>query len=217
MRVHNTDYLYAKIKRHILLTESYTEILGLDFIIKSCRLKPYQYLCDQNNKLVLHDWWIDEFGNSLKILKNKKIQFIFNDLKIDNNKIICSDLYYGLSISKIQKISKLLFIYYGKDEDTNNDFTILAFLGIDNYLRCFMHLYDEWQVISPLYLGLKNLQYIYKYLDIKNFILLKNKKNALIPCINGKTWISYLPLGEDAISSISRNTNKIIPILLERN
>ena len=80
-----------------------------------------------------------------------------------------------------------------------------------------MHLYDEWQVISPLYLGLKNLQYIYKYLDIKNFILLKNKKNALIPCINGKTWISYLPLGEDAISSISRNTNKIIPILLERN
>lgn len=218
MKVYNTDRLHLKINKNILLAESYTEIKELSFIIKSCRLKPYDYLFkNKKGNFILHNHWVDEFGNSLFIYNNKKIIFTFNDLSIDRNKITCTDLYYGLTISKILKISKLLFIYYGKDEDLNNEFAILAFLGIDNYLRCFMHLYDKWEQISPLYLGINNLKKIYSNLDIRYFLNIKNIKNSLTPCMNGQTWVSCLPMSSDFVSILNKETNIILPKLLERN
>jgi hypothetical protein len=215
MRVYNTDYLHCKLTKQILLAESYTETKGLEFIIKSCRLKPYEYLFSKkNNNIILYRWWIDEFGNSLIINEDKKINITFNDLKLNRKKIVCTDLYSGLSISKILKISKLLFIYSGKDEDLGNEFAMLGCLGIDGYLRCFMCLYGEWTNISPLYLGINNLLKIYNNLDVK-FII--NNKNTMMPCADGQSWISSLPMQENFLSLIDKETNIIVPKLIERN
>src|SRR6185295_2676581 len=105
----NIERLYAKIRQHILLAQSYTEIGELAFIIKSCRLKPHSHIFEgKNNKLTLHRWWFDEFGNSLKIVKNKRIKLIYNDLSLSRDRVVCTDLYRGLSIDRIAKTSKLI-------------------------------------------------------------------------------------------------------------
>lgn len=197
MKSYNIDRLYSRIKRHILLAKSFTEIEELEFIIKACRLKPYSFIANKNSELILHRWWYDEFGNSLKIVKNKRLKLILNDLSIDKNYLVCTDLYYGLSVDKIIKMSKLGFLFFGKEEDLNSNVAMFAFLGIDNHLRCFMYLYDKLTQVSPLYLGIDNLKLIYRHLDIKYFLELKIKNNLPIPCHSGKAWLSYLPYGED--------------------
>ena len=217
MRVYNTDYLHCKLSKQIKLAESYTEIKGLDFVIKSCRLKPYDYLfLKKSPNIVLYKWWIDEFGNSFIIDDDKKIKIIFNDLRLNRKKITCTDLYNGLSINKISKISKLVYVYSGKEEDLNTEFAIIGFLGIDNYLRCFTNLYGQWLHISPLYLGLNNLLELSNNLDIKYFININNNDNYLNTCEDGKAWISCMPVNEDFISIIDKETNIVLPKITER-
>lgn len=209
----NLDRLHLKIKKHIILAKSFTEIKELEFIIKSCRLKPYNLINNKDYKLTLHKWWYDEFGNSLKILKNKKLNIIYNDLSINPSNIICTDLYYGLTMDKVIKMSKLGFFFFGKEEDFNSDIAIFAFLGIDNYLRCFMYAYDVIVPISPLYLGIHNLNIIYRYLDIKFFLKLKIKKQLPIPCHSGQAWISYVPFSEEFNKILNHQPDHIIQLL----
>src|SRR5271167_2680415 len=99
MRSPSLEFFYAKTEKLITLTESYTEQEHLAFIIKACRLKPYDYVFNgRGNKLVLHRWWFDEYGNSLELVKNKTIKLTFGDLRLDRKQIISTDLYYGLSL-----------------------------------------------------------------------------------------------------------------------
>lgn len=212
--MNNLDNYYISIDKHINLAQSFTEINSLKFIIKSCRLRPYQPL---NKNIQLYRHWHDEYRNSLKITKDKKIKVTYNDLSLDNDKIICTDLYQGLSIDKVIAMSKLGYFFFGKEEDSNSDCAFFTFLGIDNYLRSFMYLFDKLQVVSSLYLGLNNLKLFYDHLDIKYFCEMKNKKDYPIPCQIGKAWLSYLPFSDGFSKELSHQPEIITQYLKEKN
>lgn len=198
----NIDKLY----KQILLAQGYTEIPELALIFKSCRLKPYSIVFENApTKIELHRWWIDEFGNSVKIVK-KKIEIIYNDLLLDGKKIISTDLYYGLSVDKIVKISKLAHIFIA------DDYVIITLLGIDNYLRSYLNFENEVIQVSPLLLGLENLKLIFKNSDIKYFMGLPKKENTL-PCKEYSSWLTSVPANNIFIKLMERQSDIVSTIL----
>jgi hypothetical protein len=209
----NLDALYLQINKHILLAQAYVEITELFFIIKGCRLKPHDYIFKGNKKLVLHRHWIDEYGNSFKITKNKKIEIQYNDLSLDRENLICTDLYYGLSLDRIVKISKSVYICLGFDEDTREECCFLTFLGIDNYLRSYMYLCGEWSIVSPLFLGFKQLCLMARHNDLKNFRHFNNSKTLPIPCLSNESYLSSLPLNTKLCSLLNKKSNLLLSIL----
>lgn len=207
MKSPSIERIYNQINKTILLAESYTEIKNLSKIIKACRLKPYSFLFKKNfNKYHVQKHWVDEFSNSFKIDKNKKIKIIFNDLTI-KKPIICTDLYYGLNIEKIIKISKLFFIRIGLDYDSNIHI-LISLIGIDDYIRTYLYEDDgNWKQISSLFLGFNKLQKIFNHLDIKYFLNIKNKENFPVPCYKYDEWISFMPVHGELIKDIDKNYN----------
>src|SRR5271166_3032682 len=118
MKTHSLEFLHTKIEKSIRLVQSYTEIPYLGALIRACRLKPYDYVFgNRTETTLLHRCWFDEYGNSLNITRHKKIKLMYGDLHIDRNKIVSTDLYYGLSMDRITKMSRLLYVCAGKDED----------------------------------------------------------------------------------------------------
>ena len=209
----NIDSIYVKLDQYIKLAEAYSEIEHLSFIIKACRIKPHKYVFGKvKYKLVLYDWWFDEYGNSLKIT-DKKLKIIYNDLSLKRNKIVCTDLYYGLSISKVVKASKLMFMFAGKDEDMLEDCFMLSFLGIDNYLRTYCYLYGEWQQVSSLLLGYENLKIIARDKDIRKFKEIDIKNNMPIACISEKAWLTYLPASDEFLDTVAKQYDVVKAIL----
>lgn len=205
MRSPSIDRLHADLEKQIRLAQSYTEVEELEFIIKACRLKPHDYLFGKHdNKIILYRWWLDEFGNSLMIKKKGKLEIVYGDLKLDRDKIISTDLYYGLALSQVAKISKLVHLVCGKDEDEYQDCALLSFLGIDNYLRCYLYWFGEWHQVSPLLMGLKSLRLLAQHRDVKYFHQIGKKENSAIPCISGQTWISYWPSSAQFLETISK-------------
>lgn len=205
MRSPSIDSIYSNIDRHILLAQSYTEIKDLFFIIKSCRLKPNDYIWgSRQDKLILYRNWFDEFGNSILITANKRIKITLNDLSLERNKIVSTDLYFGLSLERVTKISKMSYICAGIDEDMLEECGIVTFLGIDNYLRSYMYLYGEWTVVSPLILGIKNLKTIAHNRDVKHFLNFSIKENMPIPCVSADQWLTFMPPSEQLVHSIDK-------------
>ena len=87
MRNISIDKFYTTIDKQVDLTTSFTE-KPIGDVIKMCRLKPYDLLFTTNrSNIVLHNKWIDEYGNSLFISDKKKISIQLNDLSIDKKKI----------------------------------------------------------------------------------------------------------------------------------
>lgn len=213
MRNPSIDNFYTQLDKQILLAQSYSGINELFFIIKACRLKPYEYVFDKcSKKVVLYRHWFDEFGNSLHITTGKRLRLIYNDVSLDREGLVCTDLYHGFSLSKIAKISKLAFLCLGKDEDCFEDCAIITFLGIDNYLRSFLYLYGEWQPISPLCLGIKNLSLLGKHRDIKHFQQINIKENMPIPCISSERWLTFLPLNKAFLTHMEKGHEFIAPL-----
>jgi len=193
MKSPSLERVHSELERNIKFVESYTEIENLGFIIKACRLKPYQYIFENYRaKVYLYRQWFDEFYNSLS-LKEKDIYIIYNDYSLIKKSIISTDLYYGLSISKIAKMSKLIHLVAGKDEDLFQECYLLTFLGIDNHLRSYLYWYGEWQQVSPLIMGVKSLILLAQHIDLKYFNQIGNKENKALPCVAGETWLSYWP------------------------
>jgi hypothetical protein len=216
MKAISIDTLYLILDKQISLAESYSEITNLSNIIKMCRLKPYSYFFESKSKnLLLYKSWFDEFGNSLKIIKRDRVKIIYNDLNLDRKNISSTDLYYGLSVDKIAKMSKLLFICAGKDDDLIDDCFFISYLGIDDYLRTYLYMYGELKQVSSLFLGLANLKLIAKNLDIKYFKELKKKENIAYPCVEAKAWLSYNPPSQDFLS-ILESSNEAVFLLTER-
>ena len=184
---------YIKISKQILLAQSYTEIPELSKIIKICRLKPYDHIVNRINDVVLYRWWFDEFGHSLRI-KNKSLQIIYNDLELDLTKIVCTDLYYGLSLDKITKMSKVMYLYAGTDLDYQQPIFHLTFYGVDNYLRSYLYSYNNWEPTSPLLLGLDNLKMLSENSDIKYFKNCPIDEKYILPCFKPRAWLSCLPI-----------------------
>jgi hypothetical protein len=203
MKSPNLERFYDKIGRSVLLTEKYTEIDQLSNIIRGCRLKPIDIFIDHEKyELKLYRRWFDEFGNSLKIIKSKRINIIHNHLDVRNGAEICTDLYYGLSIDKVIKISKIVHLIVGVDEDTKNNYFLITFLGIDNYLRSYLYMYGKWTPISSLVLGIRRLQMIFQKSDIRYFHQLFHKKSNMIPCQGATEWLSCLPVSTEFLRLI---------------
>lgn len=207
------ENLYSTLDRHIKLVASYTELPSLDFIIRSTRLKPYSLIFERyHEKLILHNWWIDEYGNSV-YLNKKKPNIIANDLRIDKSKLTSTDLYEHLSIDKVAKISKLVYFLNGKEEDFYSDHIVLSFLGIDGFLRTFVYLYEEWQPYPSLLLGIKTLSSMASNLNIQSFIEIKNKKNIIYPCAKQRAWIGYWPPTKDFVNIIRGQNEFVLDVL----
>ena len=214
MRSPSIEFFHAKIDKLIKMARSYTEIEDLEFIIKTCRLKPYSYVFEERkDKIELHHWWFDEFGNSLHIIKNKKIQITYNDLRLDRKKIACTDMYYGLSLNRVVKMSKLMYVCAGKDEDQYQDCYLLTLLGEDDHLRSYLYWYGEWQQVSPLLMGMKHLKLLASHIDIKYFQQLAGSENLPLPCLSGKTWLSFLPASRDFLDVIKKQYEALLPIM----
>jgi hypothetical protein len=216
MRSPSIEFFHAKIEKLIRVAQSYTEIEGLSFIIKTCRLKPYAHVFEERGKVILHRWWFDEFGNSFNIIKNKRIRIVYNDLQLDGQKIISTDLYYGLSIDRVVKMSKLAYLCAGKDEDLYQDCYLLTLLGVDDHLRSYLYWYGEWQQVSPLLMGMKHLKLLASNVDIKFFHQLSNSENTPIPCISGRTWLTYLPASGDFLDMVKKQYEPLLPIFGQR-
>lgn len=218
MKSPSLDSFYQKIDKKILLAQAYTEIEELPFIIKSCRLKPYSYVFEnREEKTVLYNWWFDEFGNSLKITKNKKLKITYNDLSLDREKIVCTDLYSNLEISKIMKISKLAYIAAGKEEDLYQDSFLLNFLGMDDYWRSYLFMYDEWVSVSPLLLGIDTLKLIAQKKDLQYFLQFDKKNNMPVPCLSSRQWLTYLPFSKELLQILKKEHEQLLPILYQKD
>jgi len=214
MRSPSIEWLHAKLGKQIRLTESFTEIEGLEFILKACRLKPYDYMFDErSNKITLYKWWFDEFGNSFTIVNSKKTNITYNDLRLDKERIVSTDLYYGLTVDNVAKMSKMVHLIIGKDEDLYQDCCLMTFLGIDDHLRSYLYWYGEWQAVSPLLMGLKSLKQIAGHLDIKYYLQIENKENSAIPCISERVWLSCLPAGPSFLSEIDKQSEAVASVL----
>jgi hypothetical protein len=109
-------------------------------------------------------------------------------------------------------MSKLLHLSIGKDDDTQDDCCIVTFLGIDGYLRSYLYLYDEWQQVSPLILGVPNLLSIAKNSDLKYFCKLTKKENCVLPCSGSQSWLSFMPASKDFTELIRQECNYILPL-----
>ncbi len=115
-------------------------------------------------------------------------------------------MYYGLSIYKIIKISKLAHILI------EDDCFIFTLLGIDNFFRSYLFSENELIQVSPLLLGIENLKLIYQNLDIKYFIGLP-KKEIITPCQESSSWLTYLPANNIFIKLMERQSNIISSLL----
>jgi hypothetical protein len=211
MNDNTIENLYAKLDDHINLVESYSQINNISNLIKFCRLKPYLFMFE--NRLIrlrMFRKWYDEFGNSLVFNKDNSIEIIYNDLELNDKINPNTDIYCGLSIDKIIKFSKLSHCYYGKDEDLNEDFCLLTFLGIDNYFRTYLYSYGEWKPASPLLMGFENLVEVTNMIGIKKYCHFTMKKNIL-PCVKGKAWLSSVPVTEDLLQIINMECDYIAP------
>jgi hypothetical protein len=214
MRSPSLERLYAQLNKHILLAQSYTEVNELMFIIKACRLKPQSFVLEKRDpKLILHRLWFDEFGNSLRIIKNKRIRVTYNDLTLDKDKVLCTDLYYGLSLNRIAKISRLVFVCAAKDEETYHNSFMVAFLGLDNYLRAYVCTDGEWSQVAPLCLGMKNLKLIARNTDVKYFREFVIKENSPLPCVSAREWIAFMPPNGDFLQLIQKEYDQSLSFL----
>ena len=155
--------------------------------------------------------WVDEFNNSLQ-LKGKKLSIIYNDLLLDGSKIICTDLYYGLSIKKIIKMSKLIYLCAGFDEDKQEETFFLTLLGLDNYLRSYLYLYGEWQQVSSLLLGLSHLKILSRHTDIQYFRNLPKKENYPLPCLSAREWLSVIPTSQSFLDEVKKQHETLLPL-----
>jgi hypothetical protein len=184
---------YQKINPELNLVSSYLEDKSIKDIFIKCRLKPYKYNAQFNRKLILREHWVDEFNNSL-FLDGKKIKIIENDLTLEPDIIKNTDMYYELSIDKTYKISNMMHLIYGKDEDYGEDYFTITLLGIDNYLRTFCMYNYQWYRFSPLSLNINNLKKIINNQDIKLFKKINDKEDVIFPCHKKEEWLVSLPI-----------------------
>lgn len=178
--IKNTDLetLYNKISGRIdLVGTMLGDVDLLPKIIKSCRLKPYSIFSgDYQSKLVFEEYWVDEFGNSLKI-KNKIPRIIMNDTQISKNTKISTDLFFGNSTDAIAKNSKCVFIINGKFDKSCY---FVSFYGKDEYIRSFFF-YEKLARVSPILLGLNTLRELFRNINsVLRRNIDKNKMDLLI-------------------------------------
>lgn len=209
------ENFYAKFEKQILLTSSFTDNKLLSKIITMCRLKPHDLIFGDFSihEMKLHYHWIDEWGNSLFIEKNKNLKLQLNNLLLNQEKIVKTDLYGNLSLEKIASISKLVFYLDGKDEDFFSPYIILGFVGIDNFLRAHIFIYGEWKPCPPLYLGLEILSTIVDNYDLQYCKKINVIKNVIHPCDSQRAFLSCWPPTNDFVSKVAEQNEFVLATL----
>lgn len=220
MVAHSIEWLHTTLNKNIKVVKAFTGIKELPFILTACRMKPVEYMQNkgkENN--AFYDYWFDEFGNTLKITNGKiqKLFITYNDLRLNKElRDISTDLYYGLSLDRVVKMSKQVMIWYGKDEDKFDEKCyLLTFLGLDDHLRSYLHWYGEWQQVSPLWLGVVNLRRMGKTKKIADEPL--NQKDCPFPCVGAGGWLSFMPLSEDLLDALKKDCEELWEILKDEN
>ncbi len=215
----NLIQFYNKIKKHIAFASINMNDASIDFIIKCCRLKPYNLLFNKSKfsySFYIENKWIDEFGNSIYFTKNKKIKVKINDLQIDKSQLINTDMFFAQSIKTTAKNSKIVCVVIGKDEDTNSEYYQLLFLGNDNFLRGYYYIYGRWhRNISPLEFGIKTIRYMAVNLNIKTFAKLPKIIKPIFACSKYDVYIGALPAQKTFANLINRKSKILTNIIGE--
>jgi hypothetical protein len=175
-------------------------------------MKPCDYVMRGGKKIptTLQRHWIDEYGNSLHI-EGKEVKLTLNDLSLKRNKIISTDLYYGLTLDRVIKMSKTMYLCAGKDEDLQQPCYWLTLIGLDNYARSFLFLYGEWGQVPTLMLGLERLTMLAQHLDLQYMKLLPDCKNYPIPCQRAWECVSLLPATTSLLDEIRKEDEMLLP------
>lgn len=210
----NLDHYYLEIEDKLNAVSAYAENKNVSTILKICRFKPYPIKPKTSLHKLVYKHWVDDYGNSIEI-KNKRIIIKTNDLKINKDDIISTDLYKGLDISKLLKISKLIYIFRGREVDFKTDHFILSFMGLDNYLRSYSFLYDEWHPIPSIYLGVNVLNTIIDNSDIQTFKSFKMKNTIIFDCENQQSIIGKIPFHKFFMEEIKKEYEQIEKLLQE--
>lgn len=211
MRAPTIEQYYADIKKAIKFVGGYTENKKYEFLIKMCRLKPYDY----DKKNTCYYKWCDEWGNSLNFLSSKNIKIIFNDLTIDPL-TISTDLYEGLDLKKIIKISNIAFYSAGFDQETNQKIRVLSLLGVDDFLRTFVNYDNEWKIYPSLYLGIEALLFIVKRKRTNKHFLFRRQDHIIYPCVKRQAGITNLPASKEFLDMLQQQDNILSELIMER-
>jgi hypothetical protein len=208
------DKFYDRHRGYVNVTAGYLSEKRIPFILKSCRLRPYASLsAPLPTTPQLERWWVDEFGNSFMVGKNKRVSLRYGDLKIERSKLQTTDLYANVSIRDLYTISRFLYICVAEFDvvrdalvqtipspvtsgngQGNNLIYILSFLGRDNFFRTRLLYRDQEDKISTLYLGYKLLKMIATYTDIRYYHKLTARSILPnLPLVNVRQWVSFLP------------------------
>jgi hypothetical protein len=101
----------------------------------------------------------------------------------------------------------------------------MTFLGEDGHLRSYLYWYGEWKQVSPLIMGWdKLLELAKECVSVAYFRSLGFANGDSIvdqsafPCINGSAWLSFIPISEDFIAVLRKQScDKVADILVEAN
>lgn len=203
------SHYVAQLKEHIDLVGSFLENRNFSTLIKICRLRPKKY----RRRLILHEDWLDEFGNVLNI-KKKNISILLNVPGL--NKADKTDLYHQLPIEKIYLISKMMYVLSGKEEDFGSDTFIVSFLGWDNYLRTYVYSYGEWQSCSSLLLGIAILLEIINNMEMTEYKEIKSSGPVIFPCESQREWLTCIPVSKD-FETIMKLDNEVLSSIFKGN
>lgn len=195
-KINNLESFYAAIEPSLKFAGVNVKKKWLPFVIKMCRLKPQSFVMSKSftipKRARLFTRWIDEYGNCLKLEKThrQKLSISYNNSLINPKQLVITDLYACLPLDKVAKMSKLL--YFRAASDSNGQpRMVLAFLGIDNFLRTFNLIDGVWMSAAPLELGC----YVLEQMAIKaemqnNYTKVLINKLPNWPCTNQVAWLS---------------------------
>lgn len=217
-KIHNIESFYAAIEPSLKFAGVYVKKQWLPFAIKMCRLKPQSFVISKSftipKRARLFTRWIDEYGNCLKLEKThrQKLAVSYDVPLIDPKQLVITDLYACLPLDKVAKMSKLLYFRSGLDANQVPQI-VLAFLGIDNFLRTFKLIDGVWMSAAPLELGC----YVLEQMSIKsemqnNYTKVLINKLPNWPCTNQVSWLSsWYPSSE--FVSILKQYSQVVDIL----
>lgn len=156
-------------------------------IINYCSLEPdiikYKYKFVPN--------WSDHFGFTLSLENKKKPEIKFTKI----NKTLNVDLYSGLNLHQVLKITDKICIVKAEDNILNKKITIYLCLCADKKIRAFIDYNNSITRASPLIIGYENL---YDFLKNKETIhWIKKENNIEINFDNVNIYYSIYPIPKD--------------------
>ena len=130
----------------------------IETVIKVCDLYPFD-----------KSWrkWTDHLGNYIQVYNNKKI-VSFIQSPFDKSEKIVTDIYFKSPPGKISKLSKHIFVSFGKNNENNTNVCFVWFLGYDDRLRLLVYK-DKWLNYPPLISGIDTIRPIIKSFHVDNF------------------------------------------------